>query len=564
MKQIKYKENLENSRNNVIIFMAIVVVAIIVLLGRYAQLALVKKVNQVDLTQLNQSVPNRSSIELARRGNLYDHKGQPIAMDTTSYSIYAVLKGDWAEGKIVKDYEKTAQVLSNYLDLSPEEILAYLQTPNVDQVEFGSAGAKLSPQTKEAIENQDLSGIGFHSETSRMYINDFYASHLIGYVKKVQEMDPHQVIFKGESGIEAAYDEWLSGENQMGPNNYPVGQDIYLTLDHRLQNGLEDILQDIYRRYQPKQVGAYLVEVKSGKLLAAGQRPSFNLNTKEGIDDLWQNLMVEAAYEPGSTIKILTMAEAIDQGVIKENDGFKSGSVEVYNYTVRDYNKYGWGWLNFDEGLIRSSNVGMVELVKRMGDDNWVTSLRKMGFGTTTASRLPNETTGNLDFSNPVSRIMSGFGQGFSATPIQLMQAFTSIANQGEMVKIQYIEHVANQSYKRQVLGQAFSHEAANHVLKIMEEAVSSKHGTGQAFKRSDLRVAAKTGTAEIADPNSQGYLQGKNDYYFSVVSFFPAESPQYMVYIFVKQPQQMAGKSGTQIVSEVFHPLVDAVMINH
>lgn len=570
--QDKNRTQAKESMTNLLILSVLVLIAAVILLIRFGQLSIVKQVNQVDLTSYQQTTQNRSSITQAKRGSLFDRFGQPIAMDTTSYSMFAVVDGEWADGEQVQDKQKTASILSMYIDLDYDTILNILNTPDVDQVEFGAAGQDITPETKEEIEVHQLAGINFQGSASRFYVNDYFSSHLIGYVKPLPQEDKTQPAFQGELGIELAYDEVLSGENTITSSedsqteDAAIGEDVHLTLDTRLQNAAEDAVENTFNRFQPKNMGAYLVELETGKLLAASQRPSFNLNTKEGIEKLWANLMVESANEPGSTVKILTMASAIDQKVIQPHERFMSGEVEVYDRTVKDYNLIGWGEITFEEGLARSSNVAMVELVNRMGDEAWVEQLAHLGFGSSTQSSLPGEVAGNLDFDNPVSRIMSGFGQGFSATPLQLLQAFTTIGNQGEMLKIQYIDHIGegeNSQFENQSLGQKFSPEAADYVLDIMVDTVEESYGTAQSFKSNQVDIAAKTGTAQIADPNGEGYLTGANDYYHSVVAYFPAQNPKYMLYLFLKQPEENHGMIGSQMLAETFHPIINAVMLN-
>ena len=232
-------------------------------------------------------------------------------------------------------------------------------------------------------------------------------------------------ILKGQLGIELSYDEPLSGakdyrEQWEATNNlnYLSGDDLYLTLDSRLQNQLEDLLNTAITTYQPKEMGAYLVEVKTGKLIAAAQRPSFNLNTREGIDKEWRNFLTEDAYEPGSTIKILTMSIAYDHNLYQSDEKYHSGTIEIFDTKINDHNLYGWGDITFEEGLARSSNTAMVTLIERLGEENWIDELAKFGFGKSTNSGLINEIDGTFSFDNPVSRYMSSFGQAFSTTPI--------------------------------------------------------------------------------------------------------------------------------------------------
>jgi hypothetical protein len=534
---------------------------------RFTQISLFKTSNGQDLTAYHETGTKRSSITEARRGSIFDQQGNPIAMDTTSYSLFAVLRSDWGDTNLVKDPDVTAKALAKHLGLDRDKILAQLTQNNVYQVEFGNAGQHLSSETKKAIEAENLPGLVFVSETTRKYVNDVYASHLIGYATaaaKEEDQTLSAQVLDGKLGLEAAYNVSLSGQDSnQSSSRQLIGKDLHLTLDSRLQNKLEELMSQYQATYQPEALQAYLVEAKTGKLVAASQRPSFNLNTREGIEAEWKNLMVEEAYEPGSTIKILTMSVAYDRQLYKPGELYQSGSIQVYDQVVKDYNKVGWGQISFEEGLARSSNVAMVNLVNRMGDQEWVKKLGDFGFGKGTDFGLENETTGNFQFDNPVSRIMSGFGQGFSATPIQLLQAFSSIGNQGQMLKVQVVQGLDSAGeFQARVLGKPISKEAANHVLQLMVDTVEKPYGTAVSFRNPYVKVAAKTGTAQIADPNGSGYLTGANDYYHSVVTFFPADNPKYMLYMAMKRPQQDHGLIGSQILGKLFNDYIEYIMV--
>ncbi|AXY25975.1 hypothetical protein CL176_08170 [Suicoccus acidiformans] len=534
------------------------------LMFRTGSLMLKKESDGVDLVEYTAAPTERSSISEAKRGSIYDRKGQPIALDTTSYSMYALLNANWTED-VIADPDRTAQILSEYIDLSRDEILDILLQEDVAQAEFGQAGANLSLETKEAIEETDLPGIYFTAKTKRKYVNPYFASHLIGYASVLESADELAVtnLLEGQMGVELAYDQKLSGqENGQIVDGRLIGEDITLTLDSRLQNQVEDIMQKAYEKYQPENVMAFIVDARTGDLCVAAQRPSFNLNTLEGIEEEWRNLLVEESLEPGSTMKVLTQAVAIDNQLYQTNETFLSGTIDVYDQKVHDYNLTGWGQIPFEEGFARSSNVAMVHLVNRLGLEEWTKYLEMFGFGQTTNSGLPNEVAGTVDFDNPVNATMSAFGQGLLTSPIQLLQAYSSIGNKGEMLKVQYIQDTSQtEAAQGQVLGQPISQEAADKVLALMVNTVEAPYGTAQSFRRNDMSVAAKTGTAQIADPNGSGYLTGPNDYYHSVVTFLPAQDPQYMVYIAMKRPKVNHGLIGSQIIAEIFHGIVNQMM---
>ncbi|XJS09942.1 peptidoglycan D,D-transpeptidase FtsI family protein [Aerococcaceae bacterium WGS1372] len=562
-----------NPNFNILIFIGVATLAFVLLGARFFQLNIAQTSHGENLSELIEVSNNpRSSIMEAKRGTIFDIQGQPIAIDTTSYSMYAILKeGNGYEQ--IQDVDYTAQVLSNYIDLSSDEILNILHNDQAVQVEFSQAGKSLNQDVRDAILAEKLPGIYFVSQSSRKYVNNYFSSHLVGYAIP-EEIEGNNYLsadlLAGQIGVEAAYNNQLSGLDLLetdpalvASTNMLYGKDIYLTLDSRLQHYLEELLDYTYNKYEPEEISAYLVEVESGKLLTAAQRPSFNLNTLEGIEKQWANQLVEEPIEPGSTMKLLTQATAYDMNVYEEDELIQTGSVDIENVTVRDYNLYGWGEITFDEGLARSSNVTIVELVRRIGLDNWLDKLKEFGFGQKPNSGLANETTGTVEFDNPVSATMSGFGQGFAASPLQLLQAFTSIANDGKMMKIQYINGIEeNSGYEPVELGQPISSESANHILNIMVDAVNESYGTARDYAMTEVPIAAKTGTAQIANPDGTGYMTGPNDYYFSVISFFPADNPKYMLYFTMKRPTNDHNLMGSQILAEIFKPFVEYITV--
>ena len=208
--------------------------------------------------------------------------------------------------------------MSKHISLSKEEIVKILSQKDVSQVEFGNAGKNLSVQVKDKIEAEKLPGIKFSESPARYYPNGIFASHLIGYTDSVEETVDHKTTISlvGKTGLEGLYNEQLTGtagevEYTVDGNGYVIsdtekvtkqpkdGKDITLTLDKRLQTYLESLVSAADKQYQPVQMTAMLVDPKSGNIVAATQRPTYNSTTKEGIDVQWNNLLTDQAYEPG-------------------------------------------------------------------------------------------------------------------------------------------------------------------------------------------------------------------------------------------------------------------------
>ena len=538
----------------------------------------------VDLrAEINDKIHQKRTLA-AKRGTIYDASGSPIAVDATNYSLYAVLTSEWSKNADTPDYvtdvNKTAEALSKHISLSKEEIAKLLSQKDVSQVEFGTAGKNLSVQVKEKIEAEKLPGIKFSESPARYYPNGIFASHLIGYTDTVEETVDNKTITSlvGKTGLEGLYNDQLTGtagevEYSVDGNGYVItdtekvtkqpkdGMNLTLTIDKRLQTYLESLVSQADKNYQPVQMTAMLVDPKTGNIIAATQRPTYNSTTKEGINVQWNNLLMDQAFEPGSTMKVLALAAAINEGVFDPNEKYKSGSVKIYTDLVRDYNKVGWGTITYLEGLAHSSNVAFVHIIQKIGVEKWKQYLEAFGFGKSTNSGFSNEVSGSNPFNSYLQQLSTGFGQGITVTPYQMMQAFTAIANGGQMQKLRLVDHLTDPDTGKETpnpttaLGKVISPETAKKTLQFLYEATRMKNGIAYDFNIDGEKVAAKTGTAEFINPETGKYYSNGNNYIFSVVGFAPYDDPKYILYITVKQPR--VAVTGNQIIKEIFNPLM-------
>lgn len=565
-----------------------------VLLYRFFSIQITGEVKGQPLAAKAQQKYEREKILEAKRGTIYDRNGEVIATDTNSYKLIAILDEDMTTNdkkpRHVVNPEKTARELSKIIGMEESEIYRLLTKINPTtnkkyaQVEFGKAGRDLSNQTKREIEELKLPGITFIKDTKRFYPNGIFASHLIGYVeKKDKENNKTETI--GMLGIEQSLNDVLTGEN--GTFNYESdiwgyllpngkehvipaknGEDIYLTIDKKIQTFLEDSMNKVDEEYQPEKMVAVVADPKTGEILAMSQRPSFHPKTKEGIDSNWHNEVIENSFEPGSTMKIFTLSAAIEEGVFNQNDTFKSGqyAIDQVSRPVRDWNYgRGWGTITYLEGVQRSSNVAFAKLVKeKMGFDTYKEYLTKFRFDQKTGIELPNETNGKILYNWPIEKITTGFGQGTAITPIQQIQAATAIANDGKMMKPHVIKEIVDpnkedavQRVEPEIVGNPISASTATQVRNILETTVSSPKGTGYNFFRIDgYEIAGKTGTAQIPNPRG-GYLEGRQNYVFSFLGMAPADDPKLIVYVAVQQPKIDIHQNGADPVSEIFKPVM-------
>ena len=585
MKINNFKEYLGNRKIAIRCLMAIAFFLFLIFSFHFFKIMVLGQSHGVNLRDELDKKLTHTTLLKAKRGNIYDASGSPIAVDATNYSLFAVLTDQWDKEKkdYVQDFSKTAQVLSKYIDMKASEIEKILSKKNVSQVEFGNAGKNLSVEIKEKIEKEELPGIKFTENLSRYYPNGIFASHLIGYTDvEEQQVDGKTVEqLVGKMGIEALYNATLTGKpgeliSRLDGNGYVIpgsekiteqpkdGNDLYLTLDKKMQTYLESLVPQVIEKYIPNQLTAMLVDPKTGNIVAATQRPTFNGTTKEGISTMWNNLLTDEAYEPGSTMKVLALAAAINEGVFDPNEKYESGKIQIFKDLVRDYNKVGWGRITYLEGLAHSSNVAFVHVVQKIGVEKWKQYLDLFGFGQSTQSGFLNEATGLNSYNSYLQQLSTGFGQGISVTAFQMVQAFTAIANQGEMKKLRIVDHEfrpatnTTVNFSENSLGQVIKPEAAKKTLEYLRQATTIKDGTSNGFDIEGEEVAAKTGTAEFVNPETGTYYSYGSNYIYSVVGFAPASDPKYILYITLKQPQNNPyGAGGSALIKEIFNPMM-------
>ena len=539
---------------------------------RFSYIVIGGHVAGTSLAEKTKQLYQGSEVVKAKRGTIYDRNGVALAEDASSYSIKAILSKTYTSGdkKLYveeKNFDKIAEILHKNLSIDKKDALNILEDgakKELYQVEFGSYGKNISQETKQNIEadmkKEGVAGLYFVDHQARMYPNGVFSSHFIGYA--VPDKDENGLV--GKLGLESAYNDILSGkdgkiiyqkDNFQNPLPGTVaeeekavdGQDIYTTLDSRLQSYLETLMDQVNEEYQPEELTAVLMKAKTGEILAMGRRPTFNPETMEGLtgkDAIWRNFLVQDSYEPGSTMKVFTTAAAIEEGEFNENETFQSGKIQVEDATINDHDFGEKGVLTMRQALSWSSNVGMVILEQRLGG-RWYNYLQKLGFGQSTHSGLDDEVNGALPTLNIVDRAMSAYGQAVGVTNFQMMKAFTSIANNGTMIQPRYISKVVDpqtgeeRTTQTEVLGQPFSKETTEKVREYMRDVVESEnYGSAYGvYSVPGYNVSAKTGTAQIAS-DTGGYQTGDTAYLYSIVEMVPSEDPDYVLYLTMKHPK--------------------------
>lgn len=504
--------------------------------------------------------------------------GNVLAQTVSSYTLIAYLdeeRSTKTQINHVKDIDSTAKALAPVLGADEESLKNMLQKGKEEgkyQIEFGTAGKNLTELKKSEIEELNLPGIDFEESYKRYYPNGDFASYILGYAKTNEYTDKNGKLvtsIDGELGIEAKFDEDLKGTDgylmyQQDRFGYKIpdtkeeriealdGKDIYLTIDSSIQRFAETEVQYMQTEYEPEWTMIAVMDAKTGDILASSSTPSFNPNLRNITN--YENPLVSNAFEPGSTMKIYTYMCAIDKGTYNGEETFKSGSIEVADAVIRDWNNKGWGTITYDKGFEYSSNVGVSTMINHFIDrDEMKDCFQKYGFGTSTGIDLSRELSGSLGFKYPVEVANAAFGQGITTTPIQHLKALTMIANDGQELTPHIVSKIVDPNtgkttYKRKVekSSKLVKQSTIDKIKDLMDNVVNSedKEATGRKYHIDGFDVIGKTGTSQIYDEKRGGYLKGSNDYIYSFAGMYPKDNPEIIIYAAIKQPN--IGSSST------------------
>jgi cell division protein FtsI/penicillin-binding protein 2 len=500
------------------------------------------------------------SIE-GERGNIYDRNLKKLVVNVNVQSLFAIPPK-------IENPREAALKISLILNLETKEVLDKLNQKRP----FVWIKRKLNETEVEEIKKLNLEGLDFLKESKRFYPKKYLASNLMGFVG---------IDNQGLEGLELFFDQELKGlpglvvlERDASGGKIPLsikelnthrdGNSIVLTIDEFIQYITEEALDKAFQKYKAKAGVAIVVEPKTGEVLAIAVRPSYDPNyfNKYALD-LWRNLAITNTYEPGSTFKIVTIATALEEGVVKLDDQFYCKGWTNYNgHIFHDIHQH--GSQNLTDIVKNSCNVGVIQVGTRLEQKVFEKSIRRFGFGTLTEINLPGEVNGLIRSSKDWSKISLAsisIGQEISITPIQLIMAISAIANRGTLMKPLIVKEIldSNQNsvkvFKPKAVRQVVSVETALTMTKILEQVVID--GTGMEAKLDEYQVAGKTGTGQIFD-----FATGKysNSAYVSLfVGYVPAENPKISILILLDQPK--GSYYGGTVAAPVFKEIASKVL---
>ena len=459
----------------------------------------------------------------SERGSIYDRNDRLLAVSVPSGSIYA-------RPHKIKDKEQVADQLAELLEISSEDILSKLERP----APFVWLARQIPTVTAKQVRSLKIPGVNYSHEAKRYYPFKEVASTIIGRVG---------VDGNGLSGIEAAFDSRLHTPNvkrkvvrdahgalledvknlhNIGVFQPPTGGSLRLTLDAEIQRVMESELETARVEYQARNMIGIMVDPDNGEILGLshGKGVNFNRPSLSNANAL-KNPVVEAVFEPGSILKPVVAAVAIEEGLVHAGETIdcEKGRLRFGRHTIKDVHPL--ERVSFRDVVVQSSNIGMTKVGARLGAERLHGALKSFGFGERTKIGLYGESGGILRAPSRWAEVdiaTHSFGQGVAVTPLQMVRAFSALVNGGELPDLRLI-YDSKPSVKTRILSRSTSED----VRSMLVDVVSSKHGTGKRAAIDGVVVGGKTGTAQRARDDGRGYEPGS--YVASFIGFVDSKS---------------------------------------
>ena len=476
------------------------------------------------------------------RGRIFDRAGRPLVTNVEVESVFAVPRA-------IRDPQEFARRVAPLVRMDPREIERRLEP----HLYFVWLKRKVSPETAATLRALKLEGqLGFLEEARRAYPNGELAAHLLGFVG---------IDNQGLAGVELAYDSTLQGrpgravvgrdaigrpivETQRLAAPAVDGADLVLTVDQVVQHIAERELEKAVEETGAVRGMALVMDPRTGEMLALAAVPTYNPGAFQRVPPKrWVNRPIGEVFEPGSTFKLITAAAALDSGRVDLTDVFDCPeSLQVGTHRIRDAHRYCTTSQTLTDVIRYSSNVGAAEVAARLGKETFYEYIRRFGFGAPTGIDLPGEATGIVrppqEWLGPGLQTI-GFGQGISATPLQMLVGASALANDGVLVRPHVVRMVRDregrllQGVSAAPRRGVVAPEVAAAVVRMMIRTVED--GTGKLAAVPGYVVAGKTGTAQIPAPGG-GYLQGR--YISSFLGFTPIPNPRLAILVVLEEPK--------------------------
>ena len=482
------------------------------------------------------------------RGMITDRNGEPLAVSSPVESVWVNPKEVMADGKRVPELAKA-------LDIPLESLTRKLAQKKDKQ--FMYLRRHMNPDDAKAVIDLGIHGVYSSREFRRFYPHREVMAQLIG----TTNLDEH-----GVEGLEKVFDEWLTGtpgkqkiirdrrgrivENVDLIRPAENGKDLVLSIDRRIQYLAYSELKQGVIDTRAKAGTAVVLDVRTGEVLAMVSYPSFNPNARTGVrPETRRNKAVTDVVEPGSTMKPLTVAAALEAGKITPETIFNTNPGWIPNGKYRTTDTHNYGVLDTTGVIRKSSNVGAAMIVHRLTNQDFYDFMRRFGYGASTGSGFPGESPGFLPppplWSGTTKQTMS-YGYGLSVTPLQLAHAYAALGNDGRAITPTFVKGGKGES--KQVLDPKVAHE----IVKMMQ-TVTEPGGTATQAAVRGYHVAGKTGTARLADGG--GYSRRYNSFFAGMV---PVDNPRFSMVVVLQDPDPSLGYTGGVVSAPVFKNVME------
>lgn len=487
----------------------------------------------------------------ARRGNIYfrEKDGNLLSAATTKAGYLLFI-----DPRKIKDagnvYEKLHTIIP---EINRED---FLERASKKADPYEVIVGRLTDEDVENIVRLELSGVGLAPEEWRLYPAHELASHVLGFVGYEED----DII--GRYGIEYRYEDTLNGEEDYAGGQSTLGRaflswgrkifrtprtgaDIALTIEPQAQLFVEEKLEELFTKWRGVRAGIVVMDPQSGRILAMATRPTFDPNAYSDVEslDVFVNPFVEHVYELGSVFKPLTIASGLDLGRITAGTTyFDQGFVEINGERIENYDGKGRGFVDIQRVLNESLNTGAVFVMQKTGGENLFNYFEEFGLGEKTDIELPGEVLGklsNLESGREIEYATASFGQGIAVTPLAFLRAVSALANGGRLVKPFVVDRilldgipdiVTEPKIKKGIIKEETSEEITRMLVEVVDEAL-----LGGTIKNEHYSIAAKTGTAQIANPYERGYSE---EFLHSFFGYGPAYDAEFAIFLFLVNPR--------------------------
>ena len=497
--------------------------AFLLVLARSVELQIFqsKKLDQIAIKQYQ----NFKNLQI-QRGKIFDSRGNILSTSIPYYSVFVLPKQ-------IKNPALAIKKLAKVLEESEEQIAKKINS----QKKFIWIKKFFDANLKKNLDNLQITGVHVVRDFKRYYPLKDFAAHILGFVGYDS---------KGLEGIEYKYNDHLLKKNTVtSANKTYEGGSIFLSIDENIQYFAQKNLAKYAKKYQALYGQVIVMESKTAAILAMANYPNYDPNNFLNYQNsIYFNRAVNAAYEPGSTFKIITIAAALEENLISANQKIycEQGSIFIGGSIIRDSSPH--SYLTLQQILQKSSNICALKIGRRLTQKKFYQYIQNFGFGKKTAIELPGEIRGIVKDYKKWSLLdlaVISYGHSISVTPIQLISAVNTIANDGVYIAPTVISKIENSLHDNIPLlskkhKRVISVKTAR-IIKKMLVSVTEKGGTGSAAKILGIDVAGKTGTTKKYDKQLKKYSDEKHT--LSFVGFFPAQDPELTILVILDEPQR-------------------------